>query len=211
MNIRIFTFNPYQVNTFLLYDETNECIIIDPAFNSEKEFEQFHTFISENKLKPVKFFNTHCHIDHLVGNYYIKEKYKIDYGIHKAGEPFLAHASSYADILGFDLREVVQPDFFVEDGEYVSFGNSKLKILYTPGHADGSICFYSADDKFVIVGDVLFEGSVGRTDLPSGDFDTLAHSIVTKLFSLPLETIVYPGHGNKTTINREVRTNPFFS
>ncbi|MDD3877466.1 MAG: MBL fold metallo-hydrolase [Bacteroidales bacterium] len=211
MYLKVFTFNPYQVNTFLLYDETKECIIIDPAFNDDGEFDRFKSFIADNELKPVLFFNTHCHIDHIVGNYYISKHYEIKYGIHEAGAEFLSHAKNYADILGFNLKGLIKPDFFVKEGEVITFGNSSLLVIYTPGHADGSICFYSEKDKFVIVGDVLFEGSIGRTDLPTGSFDVLADSIIKKLFTLPLDTIVYPGHGNKTSINNEIRHNPFFS
>jgi len=211
INIKTFVFNPFQVNTFLLFDETKECIIIDAACNNQNEFDKLATYIKDNELRPVKYYNTHCHIDHIVGNAFIKNNYTIKLGIHKAGAPFLDHAQSYADSLGFHLEEVVEPDFFVEDNDEISFGNSKLKVLYTPGHADGSICFYAQNEAFVIVGDVLFQGSIGRTDLPSGSFEVLEKSIRTKLYTLPDDVEVYCGHGLSTSIGNEKRTNPFVS
>lgn len=209
MIVKTFIFNPFQVNTYLLYDDTKECIIIDPACQNEEEFNVLSAFITENNLKPVRFYNTHCHIDHLAGNSFVKNKYKISLCIHKAGEPFLKYAVEQASSLGFELNEVVQPDEFVEEGDMVRFGNTSLKVLYTPGHADGSICFYAEKEAFVIVGDVLFEGSIGRTDLPTGNFSTLEESIREKLYSLPNEVKVYPGHGYPTTIEAEKRQNPF--
>ncbi len=209
MTIKNFVFNPFQVNTYVLYDTTKECIIIDPACSNAEEFEILKNFISENGLKPVSFYNTHSHIDHLAGNAYIKDNYNINLCIHKAGLPFLEFASAQAASLGFTLEKVIQPDFFIEDGDTVNFGNASLKVIYTPGHADGSVCFYAAEDAFIIVGDVLFQGSIGRTDLPTGHFELLERSIKEKLYTLPDNVVVYTGHGPSTTIGNEKRHNPF--
>ncbi len=207
--IKILVFNPFQVNCYILYDETKECIIIDPACHTQDEYKILENFIAQNHLKPVAFYNTHCHIDHIAGNYLVNKNLKIPLGIHIAGEVFLKHAISHGLQYGFNIEEVVKSDVYLNDNDIIKFGNSELKILYTPGHADGSVCFYSEKDKFVIVGDVLFDSGIGRTDFPTGDYKLLIRSINTKLLTLDENTIVYPGHGPSTTIGEEKKYNPF--
>ena len=209
ISLKIFVFNSFQVNTYILYDDTKECIIIDPACSSQAEFNIIENFIKENNLKPVAFYNTHCHIDHVVGNYFIDKYYKIPLGIHKAGLGTLKLSKVYGLAMGLHIEKIIKPSFFLNEGDEVKFGNSVLKVLYTPGHLDGSICFYSEKDKFVIVGDVLFHQGIGRTDLPTGNYDLLISSIKTKLFILPDSTVVYPGHGESTSIGYEKKFNPF--
>ena len=209
--IKIFVFNPFQENTFLLYDETNECVIIDAGCNEESEFEKVDNFISENNLKLKSIINTHCHIDHIMGNAYLVNKYKVPSIVHKEDMPLLERANDMALAFGFDVQEPPIPNQFVKEGETIKFGNTVLDIKHVPGHSPGSIALYCEKGKFVIVGDVLFAGSIGRTDLPGGDYDTLISSIKEKLFTLSGDVDVYPGHGEKTTIDREKSTNPFFN
>ena len=209
ISLKILVFNSFQVNTYILYDDTKECIIIDPACSNQKEFDVIDAFIKENNLKPVAFYNTHCHIDHLVGNYFIDKYYKIPLGIHEEGLKFLKQSKIYGLAFGFHIEEVIKPSVFLKEGDEVKFGNSVLKVIYTPGHVNGSICFYSEKDKFVIVGDVLFQQGIGRTDLPTGDYNLLMSSIKNKLLILPDSTVVYPGHGDSTTIGSEKKYNPY--
>lgn len=209
IHIKVFVFNPFQENTYLLYDETNECVIIDPGcYNPDEELELVK-FIEENGLIPVKLINTHTHIDHILGNNFIHEKYGLKPMVHKAGEVFLESAPEHGKMFGFSLNEMIMPEKYLEDNQHVKFGNSSLEVLYTPGHVDGSVCLVHFEKNFVISGDVLFNGSVGRTDLPTGDFDLLAESITKKLYTLPDHFKVYPGHGPVTTIGEEKAGNPF--
>jgi hydroxyacylglutathione hydrolase len=209
ITIQTFEFNDFQVNTYLLYDETSDCIIIDPGCIRPHEQIQITAFISQHKLHPVGLYNTHTHVDHIAGNKFIAETYNLGLLVHRAGLSFLHSAKGYGVAFGLDNIESVDPSGFIDEGDIISFGNSSLSILYTPGHADGSVCFYSEKENFVIVGDVLFCDSIGRTDFPTGNFDLLMESIKTKLFTLPGETLVYPGHGPTTTIGYEKENNPF--
>lgn len=209
ISLKILVFNPFQVNTYILYDDTGECIIIDPACYIQAEFDVLDSFLTANNLKPVAFYNTHCHIDHIIGNYFFYNKYKTPFGIHEAAMGFLNQAKTYGQIFGFHVEEVVQPSLFLNEGDEVKFGNSTLKVIYTPGHSDGSICFYSEKQKFVIVGDVLFHQGIGRTDFPTGNYDLLISSIEDKLLTLDDDVIVYPGHGEATSIGSEKMNNPY--
>ena len=209
ITIKRFAFNPYQVNTYILNDETGDCVIIDPGMDGEQEKQKFDDYISSNKLKPVKLLNTHAHIDHIIANEYVSEKYDIKLFAHEHSGYFLDEAQVYASTFGLNMDGVKEIDEFLSDDEFVEFGKSKLKILDTPGHADGSICFYSEEDKFVITGDVLFRESIGRTDLKTGNYDLLQKSIWEKLFTLPDGTTAYPGHGPETQIGFEKLHNPF--
>jgi glyoxylase-like metal-dependent hydrolase (beta-lactamase superfamily II) len=206
---RIFQFNSFQVNTFVIWDETKECIIIDPGCLSEKERTILTRFIADNQLKPVHLLNTHYHIDHILGNKYVNNYYRLPVEAHSGGSPFWENTSYWAANFGLKHDDLVAPDAYLQNGDEIKFGNSSLKVLYTPGHADGSICFYNKDEKYVIVGDVLFHTSIGRTDLPTGNYDVLKQSIKEKLFTLPDKTVVYPGHGQQTTIGYEKVNNPF--
>jgi glyoxylase-like metal-dependent hydrolase (beta-lactamase superfamily II) len=207
--IQIFQFNSFQVNTFVIWDDTKECIIIDPGCFSKEEYKVLTAFIAEKSLKPVRLFNTHYHIDHIVGNKYIKNHYLLSVEAHQAGKSFWTNASVWAASFGINQDDLVAPDAYVQDGDEIKFGHSSLKVLYTPGHADGSVCFYNENDRYVIVGDVLFQTSIGRTDLPTGNYDVLKQNITEKLFTLPNDVTVYPGHGPKTTIGFEKVNNPF--
>ncbi|HKK09412.1 MAG TPA: MBL fold metallo-hydrolase [Bacteroidales bacterium] len=209
ITIQKFTFNSFQVNTYLLYDETKECILIDIACQDQREQEQLLSFIKDNNLNVKEIVNTHNHVDHILGNTFAKNTFNAPLTAHKEGDPFIRTAPASAEMLGFSMGNPVFPDHYIKEGDVIRFGNSKLKVLYTPGHADGSICLHSKEEKFVIAGDVLFRDSIGRTDLPTGDYDLLNKNIREKLFSMPDETVVYPGHGPETTIGEEVMNNPF--
>ncbi len=209
LQIKKIVFNPFQVNAYVLYDESRECVLIDPAVSSEAEIQQLETFIQEHKLHPVLLINTHSHIDHLLGNHTMSKHFGLKLAAHPAGQPFIDRAHDSAERFGLKLAGTKKIDMLLEDGQEISFGNSKLKVLYTPGHADGSICLYAEEAGIVISGDVLFNDSIGRTDLPTGDYDLLQKSIWGKLFTLPDETVVYPGHGPETTIGSEKVNNPF--
>ena len=192
-----------------MFDETGECIIIDPGCNESREKIYLDNFLSENNLTLVRNINTHCHIDHILGNGFIAEKYGIKPEYHQASLPFFSTAKEIAMSFGFSLNHIPEPKGFISEDDTITFGRSVLSILYTPGHADGSVCFYNQAQDFVITGDVLFRDSIGRTDLPTGDFDLLMKSIKEKLFTLPDNTVVYPGHGPETTIGYEKMNNPF--
>ena len=211
IKIKIFEFNPIQVNTYILYDDTMECVIIDPGCYGVTEEDVLKNFIDSEKLKPVKVINTHAHTDHILGNHFVIENYNVGLEIHKGGDYFIKNAASWAEMLGFHIDIVDQPTKYLEDNDIITFGNSELEVAFTPGHADGSICLISRKDKFVISGDVLFSGSVGRTDLPTGNFELLEKSIKEKLYTLDDDYTVYPGHGPSTTIGTEKHSNPFVS
>lgn len=211
ISVKTFVFNPFQVNTYIVYDESLECIIIDAACTNKSEEEQLVNFISANNLKPVLLLNTHTHIDHISGNDFIVKRYNIPYKIHEEALGFIHSAKEYAIGFGFPLEEVAMPTGYIANGEIIRFGNSEIEVLYTPGHANGSICFYCKTGNFVIAGDVLFCGSIGRTDLPTGNHGLLLKNIKEKLLSLPENTKVYCGHGPDTTIDNENKHNPFLA
>ena len=211
IQVHKFTFNPFQENTYILSDETNECIIIDPGCYSKEEQERFANYIENKGLVPVKLINTHCHIDHVLGNYFVSKKYDLELGIHKLDIPTLQFVPQSCHLYGFESYELSpEPSYFIEEGEKITFGNSHLDVLFGPGHAPGHIAFYSSDDKFIVNGDILFKGSYGRYDLPGGDFDVLKRTIFDKMFLLPDDTTVYCGHGPETSIGDEKKHNMIF-
>jgi hydroxyacylglutathione hydrolase len=209
LSVQTFVFNPLQENTYVLYDETKKCVVIDPGCYEKDEQAELSDFIERESLTVTHLLNTHCHVDHVLGNYFVKEKFGVKLHMHRKDEPVLKSVKAYASNYGFFQYQETTPDVFLEEGEAITVGNHTLDILFVPGHAPGHIAFYSAKDRFVIAGDVLFYNSIGRTDLPGGDFETLINSIHQKLFVLPDDVTVYPGHGPATTIGFEKKTNPF--
>lgn len=204
------TFNPFQENTYVVYDDTKECIIFDPGMYTDEEKNQLSDFIEQNELKPVRLINTHCHIDHVFGNNYVHEKYKIPLEIHEGELPVLEAVPQVCMMYGVPYSDPSpMPERFIKEGDIIEFGNSKLKAIFTPGHSPASLSFYSEDSKQLIAGDVLFYQSIGRTDLPGGDMATLLGSIKDNIFPLGDEVTVYPGHGPKTTVGYERKNNPF--
>jgi len=205
-----FTFNPFQENTYVLHDETKECIIIDPGCYTQAERDELKRFIDDNGLKPVRLINTHCHLDHVFGNKFVADTYQLPLEIHEGELPVLNSLQEVCMKYGIPLPEPSPPaGGFLKEGEVLEFGNSKLDILFTPGHSPASISFFSKESKFVIGGDVLFYGSIGRTDLPGGNFATLIESIKTQFFPLGDDVKVYSGHGPETSIGFEKENNPF--
>lgn len=209
LEVKKFTFNPFAENTFVLFDETKECIIIDPGCYEKSEEQELTEFIESNSLVVKKLINTHCHIDHVLGNTFIKNKFNVQLHIHAIEEPLLRAVSSYASNYGFFQYQPATADVFISENEFVTFGNQNLKILFVPGHSPGHVAFYDEASKILIGGDVLFENSIGRSDLPGGNFNTLISSIQEKFFTLPDDVTVYCGHGDETSIGFEKRTNPF--
>jgi|TARA_B100001971_G_C18228638_1_gene562373 glyoxylase-like metal-dependent hydrolase (beta-lactamase superfamily II) len=209
ITLKKFTFNPFQVNTYLISDETGECIIIDPAMDGSIEEAEIAEYIKIHNLTPVMLLLTHAHVDHIGGTNFMVEKYGLKLTAHRDCVPFLTNASAYASTFGLSIDSRMEIQNFIDENNEVKFGNSVLKVLFTPGHANGSLCFYSPESNFVITGDVLFNQSIGRTDLPTGNYDLLQNSIWEKLFTLPDDTVVYPGHGPETTIGFEKVNNPF--
>ncbi len=209
LHVHRFTFNAFQENSYVIYNETGDCCIIDPGCNSSIEEKQLIHFIQQKKLKPVYLLNTHCHLDHIFANRFIADHYGLKLHIHPEEQNVLrfgpASASMYQQQLNIYDGEIL----FIDEIDIIKMGDDEMNILFTPGHSPGSISFYSKADKFIISGDVLFEGSIGRTDLPGGNFEILAQSIRKKLYTLPEDVIVHPGHGDSTTIGVEMRTNPF--
>ena len=209
LSIKSFEFSPLQENTYILYNEINECIIIDPGCYSDAEKDELVRYIHQNKLKPILLLNTHCHLDHVFGNKLVAEKYNLTLHLHKNEEAVLKHAPVSGLMYGVPFDNYAGDFIFLAENDVVKFGEDKLEVLFTPGHSPGSISFYSMQYNFVIGGDVLFKNSIGRSDLPGGNHETLIQSIKQKLFKLPDATIVYSGHGPKTTIGQEKMTNPF--
>ena len=209
IRIKVFVFNPFMENTYVLYDDSRECIIVDPGCYTEEERNALTSFIAAENLRPVGLINTHTHVDHILGNNFLHRTYGLKPIIHQAGELFLKSAPEHASIFGIEAERMVLPENFLEDGDTFTFGNSALEIVYTPGHANGSICLISHQDRFILTGDVLFQGSIGRTDLPTGNFELLAESIQQKIYTLPDDYVVYPGHGPHTTVGEEKQNNPF--
>ena len=210
MSLRIvsFQFNGFQENTFVVVSPNKNCVIIDPGCYSSDEEAQLFDFIESNDLKPLALLNTHAHIDHILGNCAVKERYKVPFYIHKDGLNTLHSVKNYAAMYGFQAyKESPEPDFFLENNTRITFEDISFKVFFTPGHAPGHVVFYNEANKFVINGDVLFNGSFGRVDLPGGDIDTLKKSIFETMFQLPEETVVYCGHGPETTIEKEKNTN----
>ena len=209
VTIKNFVFNAFQVNTYLLYDESLECIIIDAACYEENEKQQLRDYISGNKLKLIRNINTHCHIDHILGNLFIAEEFGIYPEYHEESVPFFLSARELASSFGYSIGKIPDPKSFIVSGDIIHYGKNSLEVMYTPGHAAGSVCLYDKNQGFVMTGDVLFKDTIGRTDLPTGNFNLLMKSIRENLLSLPDDTVVYAGHGPETTIGYEKLNNQF--
>jgi len=210
VELAVFTFNDFQENTYVLYDDTNECMVIDPGMNNDIERIQFQEFLIARGLTPKVLFNTHCHIDHVFGNQYIADKFNLPLMANKGEQIVLDFVPKMSDMYGIPFTGSPDIEVFVDEGDFVEFGNQKIKVLFTPGHSPASVSLYHKESEILIAGDVLFQGSIGRTDLPGGDHQTLLNVVKEKFFTLPDSTRVYPGHGPSTTIGIEKRSNPFF-
>ena len=211
MEIYRLVFNPIDENTYILADKSGDCAVIDCGCYDKKETDQFEKFIIEKKLNPVLLLNTHCHLDHIFGNKFMLDRYKLRTLSGEEEELNRKNAAQHAMLFGLTMEEPPEPRGYLSDNQVITFGTTKLLALHVPGHAPGSFAFYIEANKCVFSGDALFAGSIGRSDLSGGNHDTLIKSIKSKLFVLPPSTVVYAGHGPESTIEREVKTNPYFS
>jgi hydroxyacylglutathione hydrolase len=209
MEIFRLVFSPIEVNTYILADRTGDCAILDCGCYDEREFLRLVKFIEAKKLNPVLLLNTHCHLDHIFGNKFIFEKYNLKTYCSKLEESNRERASEHAMYFGLSMTTPPEPEGYISHLQVITFGSTSLLALHVPGHSAGSIAFYSENDGCVFSGDALFSGSIGRTDLSGGDHQTLIESIRNHLLSLPSSTVVYPGHGHETTIEKEMKTNPY--
>ena len=209
ISIKSFTFNPFQENTYIAFDESKECIIVDPGCYDETENTILKNFIEQNNLKPVALVNSHCHLDHIFGNSFVADTYNLSPIIHQADLPILEYAPLAARTYGVNLNKLPKVNKFIEEGDVIKFGNSEFNIIFTPGHAPGHICLVNNEENIILSADVLFQLSIGRTDLPMGDHEILLKSIKEKLLILDDKMVVYPVHGPSTSIGFERQNNPF--
>jgi hydroxyacylglutathione hydrolase len=209
LKIKSFEFSPIQENTYILYNEFNECIVIDPGCYFDAEKDELVAFITNNHLTPTMLINTHCHLDHVFGNKLISEKYNLTLQLHENEKAVLAFAPASGLMYNMPFDNYIGDFILLNEGDLITLGDDELKVLLTPGHSPGSLSFYAAKDKFVISGDALFKNSVGRSDLPGGNHAQLIRSIKENLLSLPEDTVVCSGHGPQTTIGEEKLNNPY--
>lgn len=209
LHVKVFVFNPVQQNTYILYNNAGKAIIVDPGCYFTTEQEKLKQFLTDNSLTPVQLLNTHCHLDHVFGNKWVHETFGLELYLHPNEELVLQYAPISGEKWGLPFVNYTGALHFLHDGDVITLDEDELKVLLTPGHSPGSICFYNEHQNFVIGGDVLFYESIGRTDLPGGNHATLLSSIQEKLMVLPNETVVYNGHGQSTTIEHEKLHNPF--
>jgi len=211
MKIYKLVFNPIDVNTYILADDSGNGAIIDCGCYDVREIAELENFLKEKHINPVLLLNTHCHLDHLFGNNFVLEKYGLKTYSGELDEVNRRNAVQHAQLFGLMMKEPPEPKGFLSDNQVVIFGAEKLIALHVPGHSPGSFAFYSKESQCVFTGDALFAGSIGRTDLQGGNYETLITSINDKLFTLPPSTKVYSGHGDETSIEKEMKTNPFFT
>ena len=208
--LKTFTFNAFQENTYLVYDDKGEAIIFDPGNSNNTENSLVKNFIEEKKLCLSRLILTHAHLDHVLGNRFISDNYGLLPEVNENDLFLIEGMMQTANLYGVPAEESPMPEKFIHEGDKIKLGEYTFDCLHTPGHSPGSICFYNAQNKFAIVGDVLFYGSIGRTDLPRGNHEDLLNSIREKLFILPDDVKIYSGHGPSTTIGFEKNNNPFF-
>jgi glyoxylase-like metal-dependent hydrolase (beta-lactamase superfamily II) len=210
LKLHSFTFNPFQENTYIIWDDSvKEAAIIDPGCFNTLEQNELTNFIKQHALKPKLLLNTHAHIDHVLGNAFVKNTFQIPLLLHRSDLSILHSLSDVARMYGLPATPSPNPDIFMEEGHNITIGSYVFEIFFVPGHSPGSVAFYNAKNKVLISGDVLFYESIGRTDLPGGDYYTLMNSIKDKLLILPDDTLVYSGHGSATKIGHERRHNAF--
>jgi len=209
LTVKTLTFNPVQENTYVLYNENKECCIIDPGCYFSEERDRLKTDIEKTGLKPVLLLNTHCHLDHIFGNKFVHETWGLDLHIHEKEKIVLANGPASGLRFQLPFENYEGPLVYIKEGVNIKLGDDELEVFFTPGHSPGSVSFYNETGGFIIGGDVLFNRSIGRADLPGGDYDVLVNSIQTQFFILPDDTKVYSGHGPVTTVGFEKMNNPF--
>lgn len=207
LSLHFFEFNPFAENTYVIFDESGDAAIVDAGCYGRDEERELEEFIAARGLRPRVLINTHSHLDHILGADFVKHRYEIPLLIHPKDEPTLRSGPVASTMFGIEKFHPVEIDGYL--GDEVTVGAEKLQVIFLPGHAPGHVGFYHRQQKILLGGDVLFNRSIGRTDLPGGDFDTLIESIHQKLFVLPDDVVVYPGHGPSTTIGEEKVSNPF--
>jgi hydroxyacylglutathione hydrolase len=207
MKIKHFTFNPIQENTYIVYNNA-DCVIIDPGCYERHEELELLAFIQDNNLTPHAVLNTHCHVDHILGNQFTTSHFGIPLYVHPLDIPTLQAVISYAHVYGLgQYKESPLPDFLLEDKQILNFGSLHFEVIFGPGHSPGHVAFYNEDEKKCLLGDILFKGSFGRVDLPGGNIDVLKSTIFNRFFTLPNDVTIFPGHGDTSTIGVEKRTN----
>ena len=212
MKIQKFIFSPFQENTYIVWDEEiKDAIIIDPGCLSKSEESELLNFIKINSLEVKYLFNTHGHLDHIFGNAFVKSTFNPIHFAPQKDLPLFEKAQEQAESFGLTMKKSPTPDFFFDESKNIKFANREIKLLFTPGHTPGEFCIYFPNEKTCFTGDVLFNQSIGRTDLWGGNYETLMHSIKSKLLVLPDETTIYAGHGEKSTIHYEKLNNPFLN
>lgn len=209
MTIQQFTFSPFMENTYVVYDDSRECIIIDPGCVTDIEKKSLAQFISDNQLTVKHLVNTHLHLDHAFGNLFVEQTFGILAQAHQADEFLLRQIKTQAETFGMHYNEQPELKCYLTEGDCITFGSTTLTAIHVPGHSPGSLCYYNATSSVLFAGDVLFQGSIGRTDLPKGNYEELIDGITGKLLVLPPETTVYCGHGPTTTIGYEKSNNPY--
>lgn len=209
LTVKSFTFSPVQENTYILYNEQGQCCIIDPGCYFPEERDELKKTVEKTDLTPVLLLNTHCHLDHVFGNKFVHDTWGLSLHLHEKEKPVLDFAPQAGQMWQLPFDNYEGPLVYIKEGSMLKIGEEEMDIRFTPGHSPGSVSFYHEAGGFIIGGDVLFNMSIGRTDLPGGDFDTLVNSIQTQFFTLPDETKVYSGHGPVTTIGFEKMNNPF--
>ena len=210
ITIKRLEFNLFSENTYVISDDTGECMIVDPGCQEPEEQDLLLDYFKEKHLKPVKIVNTHCHIDHILGTAFLHDHFKLPFLIHPQEKPLLTASIAQGELFGLEVQTPPEPTDYLNEGDTVTFGNSMFEVIHIPGHSPGGIVLLNKDQGCMFTGDVLFQGSIGRTDLPGGDYDSLVNSIRQKLLILDPEIRVYPGHGPDTTIGIENQSNPFF-
>ena len=211
IKVKKFTVNPLQENSFLLYDEAGNGMIIDAGFYYPRENEDISLYIAQNNLTLISLVNTHCHFDHVMGVENLRNKYNVPFICHEGDSFWLSRVSAQSAFFGIEMENLLPADRYISEGEILRLGNSELSVLHVPGHSPGHIVLFASNERFLLAGDVLFSGSIGRTDLPGGNFKQLIQGIHEKLMTLPPDTVVYSGHGTETTIGYEKANNPFLN
>ncbi len=208
IQVKTYAFNPFQENTYVIYDETQKCIILDPGCYFSEEQKELTDFIAENGLQPEYIVHSHGHVDHILGSNYLRNYYNIQSIMHKDDLEVLRKSKDFGEMIGIEIDQPTDPEILIKEGEEISFGNTSFDVLHLPGHSPGSIGLYNEKEQVIFAGDVLFRRGIGRTDLMGGDHATLIRNIKDKLLSMNDDTVVYPGHGDTTTIKEEKAENP---
>lgn len=212
IKVDVLPINPWQENTYILSDETKECVVIDPGCLSTEERKYVADFIESKQLKPVRLLQTHLHLDHVFGSAFIAETYNLGLEAHEGDEFLIDQTVSYAQQFGMEVDKNPPPiSNYLNEGDTISFGQSELKVIHVPGHSPGGVVFYCEADKIAIVGDAIFKESIGRTDLPGGDFDTLINGLKSKILVLDDDVELFPGHGPSSKVGHERQSNPFLN